>query len=249
MYACVANRQILAYYSKRQGNFTKVVNSILEQIPTQDNKMSYAFEKHYFHYIVSDGVTYLCIADEGFGRRIPFAFLDDIKGRFLATYRDRGKTASPNEMQYDFSRILQTQMEYYSKNENADKIMQLRKDLDDVQKIMVKNIDKVLERGQKIELLVEQTEQLTSSSFQFKKKSTELKRVMWWKNAKLMVIIVVFIIILIYVIVAVACGGPLLDKCVHGSPAPSPTPSPPLPPSPPSPPSPPVSPAPAPSPA
>jgi vesicle-associated membrane protein 7 len=230
----VANKDvILADYGSKQGAYTQVVKRILEQIPPQDNKMSYSFEKLYFHYVVSEGLTYLCIADEAFGRRIPFAYLDDIRGRFKSTYGDRGRSTIPHAMQSDFSRILQKQMEYYSNNENADRIIQLRRDLQDVKDIMVSNIDKILDRGQKIDILVDKTENLTSTSAVFKKKAVELKRVMWWKNAKLMILVVVVILIIIYVIIAIACGGPALPSCVHPA-EPSPPPPPPPPPSPPS---------------
>lgn len=59
---------------------------------------------------MDDGITYLCMADEESGKRIPFAFLEDIKNRFRATYGDRGKTAIAYGMNTDFSRVLQNQM-------------------------------------------------------------------------------------------------------------------------------------------
>ena len=45
--------------------------------------------RHVFHYRVDDGLTFLCMADEDSRRRIPFAFLQEIKNRFQATYGDR----------------------------------------------------------------------------------------------------------------------------------------------------------------
>jgi vesicle-associated membrane protein 7 len=50
---------------------------------------------------------------------------------------------------------------------------------------MVENIDKVLERGEKIELLVDKTDALQGDAFRFKKQSRRLKQAMWLKNAKL----------------------------------------------------------------
>ena len=49
----------------------------------------------------------------------------------------------------------------------------------------MENIDKVLERGEKIELLVDKASGITDSSFRFKKQARTLQRVLWWKNAKL----------------------------------------------------------------
>jgi len=46
IYACVANKDVvLAEHMTKTGNFTKVVKRILEQIPQQDGKMSYVYER------------------------------------------------------------------------------------------------------------------------------------------------------------------------------------------------------------
>jgi hypothetical protein len=49
--------------------------------------------------------------------------------------------------------------------------------------------EKVLQRGEKIELLVDKTDALSQSAFQFKKQAKQVKNVMWWKNVKIMCII------------------------------------------------------------
>jgi vesicle-associated membrane protein 7 len=199
---------------------------ILEKIPPTDGRMSYVFENHYFHYLVDDGITYLCMAEEAFGRRIPFAFLDDLKNRFKATYGNRGKTALSFAMQADFSRVMQNLMEYYSNAANADKITKLKGQMEEVKSIMITNIEKVLERGEKIELLVEKTDQLNQTAVQFKKKSTGLKQAMWWKNFKLTLLIILIALFIVYIIVAVACRGIIFQGCWSSS---SPTPPPPQP--------------------
>lgn len=47
------------------------------------------------------------MAEESFGRRIPFAFLEDVKNRFKVTYGARAKTAVAFTMQADFAKTLQ----------------------------------------------------------------------------------------------------------------------------------------------
>lgn len=51
---------------------------------------------------------------------------------------------------------------------------------------MVDNIEKILERGDKIELLVDKTATMQDSSFHFRKQSKRLRRALWMKNAKLL---------------------------------------------------------------
>jgi vesicle-associated membrane protein 7 len=54
------------------------------------------------------------MAYESFGRRIPFAFLDNIKSRFLSSYGENAKNAMAYGMNADFSRVLQIQMVFLS---------------------------------------------------------------------------------------------------------------------------------------
>jgi len=205
---------VLAEYSITSGNFTTIATRILGKIPQNDNKMSYVADRHIFHYIVEDGLTFLCMADEEFGRRLPFSFLEDVKNRFKATYADRGKTALAYGMNADFSRVLQNQMDYYSNNPNADRINRVRNEIDEVKTVMVQNIEKVLERGERIELLVDRTENLNHTAFQFKKKATQVKRRMWWKNAKVMIILIFVLLVIAYAAAAIACDGFAFQGCV-----------------------------------
>ncbi|VEG92060.1 hypothetical protein [Legionella spiritensis] len=62
-------------------------------------------------------------------------------------------------------------MEKYTRDE---KVEQVKQELGEVKKIMIDNIDKVLERGERIEDLIKRTEGLADTSFLFHKKAKEL---------------------------------------------------------------------------
>lgn len=207
---------ILAEFSTAKGNFAQVTRRILEKIPTSGNsKMSYVYDRHIFHYMVEDGITFLCMADEQFGRRLPFMFLEDLKNQFKASYGDRGKYALAYGMNEDFSRVMQNKMDYYSNNPNADKVTRVKGEIDEVRNVMVQNIEKMLDRGERIELLVNKTEDLSANAFKFKKSSTSLKRAMWCKNVKLTILLVVIAIVVVYFIVALSCGGLAFQRCIE----------------------------------
>ncbi|KAF8979101.1 hypothetical protein BGZ46_005812 [Entomortierella lignicola] len=156
----------------------------------------------------------MCMADDSFGRRIPFAFLQDIKQQFLTRYGlERALDAKyPNAMN-EFSRVIAKQMEYYSTNPEADKIKHVQGEIEQVKDVMVHNIERVLERGERIELLVDKTDSLNHQAYAFKKRSTALKRAMWWKNVKLMMTLTAVTIFIIYILICVACGFPFWSSC------------------------------------
>jgi len=206
--------QVLAEFTSSglTGNFSSVTRVLLQKIPAADGKLSYIYDKYVFHYVVADGLTYLCMTDKEFARLNAFQFLSEIKARFLATYGERAKTAIAFAFNADFQRVLQQQMEKFNAQKN-DKIAKIQEEVSQVKDVMIKNIDKVLERGEKIDLLVDKTEVLDQHAHKFKKGSTRLRRAMWWKNVKLTLLIILFLLIVIYVILAASCGGLDLKGC------------------------------------
>jgi len=95
-----------------------------------------------------------------------------------------------------------------------DRARRSQNEIEDVKNVMVGNIERVLQRGERIELLVDRTEGMKTNAFKFKKQSTQLKRAMWYKNVRLMIIIGFVIVVVIYFVVAMICGGFAFQGCV-----------------------------------
>ena len=76
--------------------------------------------------------------------------------------------------------------------------------------------EKVLERGEKIELLVDKTDRLNQQAFKFEKQSKKLKNAMWWKNMKMMIFMGVIAVVAIYIVAGMICGFDL-KKCTKKS--------------------------------
>ncbi|KAN0035948.1 hypothetical protein ACTA71_005242 [Dictyostelium dimigraforme] len=227
IYSLVARgSSVLAEFTSTNGNFIQITRRILDLIPPNDTKMSYVYE--------NDTLTYLCMADEEFGRRIPFTFLDDVKNRFKSMYGDKGKTAIAYGMNSDFSRTLENLMDHYSNTTRVDTMSRTMAEIDEVKNILVSDIaPQLLKRGEKIEMLVERTDTLNQQSFKFKKQSKQLKCAMWWKNVKLMLVLAAIVLIIIFIIVMSYCDGFRSgSKCRSSSnstPSPTPTQAPPSP--------------------
>mgnify|MGYP002828225425 CR=1 FL=1 len=212
LYALVARQNVvLAEYTFTSGNFPTITRVLLGKIPPEDGKMSYVYDQYVFHYIVEKRLTFLCMADESFKRRVPFAFLDDVKERWFATYGERGATAIAFAMNEDFGRTLKKQVEFYNGPE-ADQFATVHKKLDDVKSVMVQNIEMVLERGEKLELLVDKTDRLNATAFTFERSSRRLKEQMFWKKVKLYLTFLSLAGFVVFILVWIACGVSF-DKC------------------------------------
>lgn len=218
IYALVARRKtVLAEYTASSGNFPTVTRVLLSKIPSQDGKMSYVYDKSTtFHYVVEAGITYLCMSSEMVKRRIPFAFLDDIKTKFQRQYGNSVDTAMPFSLNESFSPILRRQIEHFN-DPTTDKISNMKNELSDIKGVMVNNIEKVLERGERIELLVDKTDRLNQSSFKFEKTSKQLKNALFYEQMKFYLIVFTVLVVIAYIAAASFCGGPTLPRCFHKS--------------------------------
>ncbi|KAJ0398054.1 hypothetical protein P43SY_009991 [Pythium insidiosum] len=192
VYGLIAREKtVLAEYTASSGNFPTVTRLLLAKIPATDGRMSYVYDKHVFHYIVEDQLTFLCMADDDLKRRVSFMFLEDMKSKFRAMYGMRGQTAIAFAMNDEFQHVIRRQMEYYNANPEADALTRVQQQLDEVKDSMVENIEKVLDRGEKFELLVDRTDKLNRQSVKFERSTVQLRKAMWRRNIKLWTFLVV----------------------------------------------------------
>ncbi|XP_062354785.1 vesicle-associated membrane protein 2-like [Cinclus cinclus] len=81
------------------------------------------------------------------------------------------------------------------------RLQQTQAQVDEVVDIMRMNVDKVLERDQKLSELDNRADALQAGASQFETSAAKLKRKYWWKNCKMMIILgVVCAVILIIII-------------------------------------------------
>jgi vesicle-associated membrane protein 7 len=92
--------------------------------------------------------------------------------------------------------------------ENEDVVAKAQREIESVRGIMTENIERVLERGERIDLLVDKTAGLQTGAREFRVRSRGLRRRMWWKNTKLMILLVFVCAFLLYLFVGFGCGLP-----------------------------------------
>ncbi|XP_071693410.1 vesicle-associated membrane protein 711-like [Rutidosis leptorrhynchoides] len=216
LYTLVARGSVvLAEFSSTPTNATTISRQILEKLPgNNDMNVSYSQDRYIFHVKRTDGLTVLCMADDVAGRRIPFAFLEDIHQRFVRTYGRAVLSAQAYGMNDEFSRVLNQQMEYYSNDPDADRINRLKGEMGQVRTVMIQNIDKVLDRGDRLELLVDKTANMQTNTMRFRKQTRRFRSTVWWRNVKLTIALILLILVIIYVVLAFVCHGITLPTCL-----------------------------------
>lgn len=75
-YALVARGTVvLAEFSAVTGNTGAVSRRILEKLPAEsDSRLCFSQDRYIFHILRSDGITYVCMANDTFGSEFFFFF-------------------------------------------------------------------------------------------------------------------------------------------------------------------------------
>ncbi|XP_050024197.1 vesicle-associated membrane protein 3 isoform X3 [Dermacentor andersoni] len=86
----------------------------------------------------------------------------------------------------------------------SKRIQQTQAQVDEVVDIMRTNVEKVLERDQKLSELDDRADALQQGASQFEQQAGKLKRKFWWKNCKMWAILIGVIAIIIIIIIVYA---------------------------------------------
>ncbi|KAK6255153.1 hypothetical protein SCA6_016458 [Theobroma cacao] len=192
IYSFVARgTMILAEYTEFTGNFTSIAAQCLQKLPASNNKFTYNCDGHTFNYLVENGFTYCVVAVESAGRQVPIAFLERVKEDFNKRYGGgKAATATANSLNREFGSKLKEHMQYCVDHpEEISKLAKVKAQVSEVKGVMMENIEKVLDRGEKIELLVDKTENLRSQAQDFRQQGTKMRRKMWFQNMKIKLIV------------------------------------------------------------
>ncbi len=73
--------------------------------------------------------------------------------------------------------------------------------MSEVSNIMQQNIDKILERGSRLDHLEDRSEMLSNRADEFRVGARRVSRKMWWQNMKINIFIGVVVVIIILIIV------------------------------------------------
>lgn len=121
-------------------------------------------------------------------RRIPGASVFRRASMPVRILQDKGRSVQAKEhMGFKFCRVNQ--------------LTSLQQQIDDTVGVMRENINKVSQRGERLDSLQDKTDNLAVSAQGFRRGANRVRKQMWWKDMKMRICIIVGIIILLIVII------------------------------------------------
>ena len=92
-------------------------------------------------------MCFLTLCERNFNRKLAYRFLEDLSQEFYSLYGQRISTATRPYSFIEFDTYIQKAKRTYADSRGNRNLNALNNELQDVQRIMVQNIDDVLQRG------------------------------------------------------------------------------------------------------
>lgn len=142
-----------------------------------------------YYTTADDSKVIVCFVKEAVPKFLPLRLLSELKN--LNNDTDEKLQNNVNNQLDKFHEEL---LSYRTEGQEIGKATE-----EELQKIIAitnDNIDKFLQRQERISLLVDNTNQLNENSFKFHRKSSKIMRKMWWNNVKFYSIIAFIVIVI-----------------------------------------------------
>jgi len=174
----------------------KIIKSLK---PTSPARCTIEAGPCYYHYMIENGAVYLTLADRGYPRRLAFQYLSEVHLEFSRHHvSDLPRYSRPYACVAFEPRLSKMRRDYLDPQAPAN-IKKLNADLQDIHNIMQQNIQDVLQRGEKLDVMESRSSNLLSESKKFEKYGRYINLQALYKTYGPIVAVILVVCFVIYV--------------------------------------------------
>ncbi|KAL1732729.1 Longin-like domain-containing protein [Schizophyllum commune] len=142
--------------------------------PNAEPRCSIESGQYTLHYLISDNVVYLTIADKSYPRKLAFSYLDELSKEFSTTYGPKVDTVRKPYAFVGFDTFMSKTARLYRDTRTSSGLDRLNDDLQDVTRIMTKNMEELLWRGDSLDRMSHLSTSLRSESEKYRKAARQI---------------------------------------------------------------------------
>ncbi|KAK1231724.1 SNAP receptor [Marasmius sp. AFHP31] len=140
--------------------------------PNSEPRCSIESGNYTLHYLITDNVVFLTIADKTYPRKLAFSYLDELSKEFATSYGAKVETVRKPYAFVGFDTFMSKTARLYRDTRTASAssgLDQLNDDLQDVTRIMTKNMEELLWRGDSLDRMSHLSTSLRTESEKYRK--------------------------------------------------------------------------------
>lgn len=104
----------------------------------------------------------------------------------MAAPSSSSRELPPYALQGTFGPVIAASMHTYNTAPPSDELTRAQNELNQVKDIMVQNVEQILSRGERIDLLVNKTDVMAGQATAFRRGARAVRQKMWWKNKQVL---------------------------------------------------------------
>ncbi|RHY05369.1 hypothetical protein DYB36_001608 [Aphanomyces astaci] len=160
------------------------------------------FEALKLHFMLDAGeFVYFAVTVRDYPLRVAHVMLNDLQAQFTATYVVAALALkAEHTLGSDCVKMLGSVASKYEDVTQVDKLAKVKAQVEGVKDTMKDSINIALNNTEKMDTLSQKAADLADSASVFKKGATDMRRQMWWKNAKVSLAIALSMIMAILVL-------------------------------------------------
>lgn len=137
-------------------------------------KLSIETGNYFFHYLIDRGVCFLALCEKTFSTKVAYSYLESLSLEFHGQYGGQFEQCTRPYAFVEFDSSIKKLRKSFTDTRVRRNLNTLNTELQDVQRIMVQNIDDVLQRGAVLSELDSKAQNLSIMSQKYKKDARAL---------------------------------------------------------------------------
>lgn len=201
------------------GNYQQMMARALPKFPKQNTNFLYHYpnsSKPRFTVcgLVMDDVSYVCMAGKSVRVRVMRKLLAELSDTFMERCSEQYRTAIAYELKKKFDREKPTllQMLCHCNTQDFDRATQAKRKARMVSASLHGNLEKLLMRGEQIEVMLHRVENLKAETISFRGETTHLKQRQQCSFTQKMICVAIIVVLAIAAVVAAVVLVPVFRK-------------------------------------
>ena len=178
--AVIKGSVVIASFSPSKQDFEK---ELMKLIPSSGSRTEQVISSsNVFSFLITPTLSFACVSLQTSDRKIPLTYLDALSRRWASVIGPVPQTASKHSYDQSFQHSFGEFTSNFGKA--TEKTAEINKKLDETQELMNSALTKAYERDGNLHDLDSKTEELLSTSEEFRTQATNLKHQMQCKHYK-----------------------------------------------------------------
>ncbi|CCE81708.1 Piso0_002373 [Millerozyma farinosa CBS 7064] len=143
--------------------------------PNSEPQATIESGEYNIHYSIVNSIIYLTICDKSYPRKLAFSYLKEVSSEFETSHGQDALSSTARPFGFSsFDNFLSKTKKIYQDQRAQSNLDKLNNDLADVKKVMTKNIEDLLYRGDSLDKMSDLSSSLRNDSIKYRKHAQKI---------------------------------------------------------------------------